>query len=133
MTNIIDIRKEATEAPYEAILWERGEVTALYYGFAQDIDLRGRVVGQENGNAVLWERGETTLLWPDGMAHGLNARGQAAGSGFINGSGQAIVWQDGALTALGANTNAYAINLAGMVAGAEYTYPYKAMLWSPVK
>jgi len=130
-------------------LWQNGVMSALptvggNNGQASAINNRGQIAGYaENGIVdstcppgitnnrvdlpVLWHKGKAQTLPtigsdPDGVAFGINNRGQAVGySGTCTAANYAVVWENGTATALpdlgDPGAIAYAINSHGQIVG----------------
>jgi len=130
-------------------LWQNGVMHALptvggNNGQASAINNRGQVAGYaENGIAdstcpqgvvnfmvdlpVLWDKGIATTLPtvegdPDGVAYGINNRGQAVGySGTCTAATHPVVWENGTVTMLGDLGDpggiAFAINSHNQIVG----------------
>ena len=130
-------------------LWQNGVMSALptvggNNGQASAINDRGQVAGYaENGAVdstcppgttnnrvdlpVLWDKGNAQALPtigsdPDGVAFGINNRGQAVGySGTCTAANYGVVWENGIATALpdlgDPGAIAYAINRHGQIVG----------------
>lgn len=144
-------------------LWRDGHMSALptlggNNGQASAINDRGEVAGYaetpvvDSGcppfkitSAVLWEKGKALALPtvgddPDGVAFGINNRGEAVGySGTCTTALHAVVWENGTavvLPDLGVPRSniAFVINNRGQIAGkvrsADGTH-YVAALWQP--
>jgi probable HAF family extracellular repeat protein len=144
-------------------LWRNGHMSALptvggNNGQASAINNRGQIAGYAETSVVdsgcppykttlgvLWNKGKAQPLPtvgsdPDGIAFGINNRGQAVGySGTCTTALHAVMWENGAafvLPDLGypRSNIAFAINNRGQIAGKVRTADgttYVAALWQP--
>jgi probable HAF family extracellular repeat protein len=144
-------------------LWRNGHMSALptvggNNGQASAINNRGQIAGYAETSVVdsgcppykttlgvLWNKGKAQPLPtvgsdPDGIAFGINNRGQAVGySGTCTTALHAVMWEDGTdvvLPDLGypRSNIAFAINNRGQIAGKVRTADgttYVAALWQP--
>jgi probable HAF family extracellular repeat protein len=144
-------------------LWRNGHMSALptvggNNGQASAINNRGQVAGYAETNVVdsgcppfkttlgvLWNKGKAQPLPtvgsdPDGVAFGINNRGQAVGySGTCTTALHAVVWENGTAVVLPdlgypRSNIAFVINNRGQIAGKVRTADgttYVAALWQP--
>jgi probable HAF family extracellular repeat protein len=129
-------------------LWREGHMSALptlggINGWANAINNREQIVGFAEDGALdstcgdtvtnnrialpaLWERGNVEALPlagssdKDGLAHGINDRGQAVGYSGNCSEAHAVVWKDKTVFPLkdyGVFSSAYAINNSGQIVG----------------
>ncbi|MFC1917842.1 hypothetical protein ACFLXH_04240 [Chloroflexota bacterium] len=98
-----------------------GSIKILWEGYANDINERSQVVGQDftSGAAVMWDEGKMITLWENGEAKAINNRGQVVGQDFT--SCTAVMWYKGKTITLWEDGAAKAINDPGQVAGTVVT------------
>jgi probable HAF family extracellular repeat protein len=158
-----DVCGFGTKLTCSPFLWRNGHMSALptvggNNGQASAINNRGQVAGYAETSVVdsgcppykttlgvLWNKGKAQALPtvgsdPDGIAFGINNRGQAVGySGTCTTALHAVMWENGTAVVLPdlgfpRSNIAFAINNRGQIAGKVRTADgttYVAALWQP--
>jgi len=158
-----DVCGFGTKLTCSPFLWRNGHMSALptvggNNGQASAINNRGQVAGYAETSVVdsgcppykttlgvLWNKGKAQPLPtvgsdPDGIAFGINNRGQAVGySGTCTTALHAVMWENGTAVVLPdlgfpRSNIAFAINNRGQIAGKVRTADgttYVAALWQP--
>ena len=140
----------AFDGCWHAFLWENGTMTDLggldprFQSYAYSINNSGQIAGASATadypfsywRAVTWLRGELVELGlpesaTDALALGINARGTAVGTAYVNGRNVPILWSQGTMIQLplpaGTSGEARKINDRGQAVGRSGAN--QALLW----